>query len=119
MVMRSNLLNLLISVIVAGSIPITDAFADLIVVSSSNAPGVTARDTLKDDHIFDLSDKSEVNVIRSKDDAPFTLRGPFKGTIDTFVYRCTGVFRFVHSYCRIETRGDQLPLGGTRGSESE
>jgi hypothetical protein len=116
--MRSNLLKLFTSAMIASSTA-TTALADLIVVSSSSAPGVTASDTLKDDHIFDLGDKSEVSVIRSKDNVPFTLHGPFKGTIDTFVSHCTGMFRFVYSYCRTETGGDQLPLGGTRGSQSE
>jgi hypothetical protein len=91
------------------------AHADLTVANASGV-NVTVGNKLPDDYIFDLPANAELRVLRSSDEKSFVIRGPYKGTLTDFIASCTGLLSRFRSYCRTDTDGDRLPVGGTRGA---
>src|SRR5262245_34436221 len=68
-----------------------------------------------DDFVFELSDKSELRLLQLPHGTPFVMRGPYKGTLRDYVAKCTGSLARFRKYCRSDSGGDRLPIGGTRG----
>lgn len=93
------------------------ARAELVVSKVSKAPALTANMKLPDNHTFDLPDTAEVTLVRTPAGQQFTLRGPYKGTLEDFVKACNGWLAFTHAYCKAREGGDKLPVGGTRGAQ--
>jgi hypothetical protein len=90
------------------------AQAELLVSGVSAVQGVTVGATFPDDHVFKLSAKSELKLLKSPDNLPFVMHGPFEGTLSKFVASCSGVLAVTRRHCRDEAAGDELPLGGSR-----
>jgi hypothetical protein len=91
------------------------AQAELLVQSVTGVQGVTVGATFADDHIFKLPARSELRLVKSPDNLPFVMHGPFEGTLSKFITNCSGVLAVTRSYCRNEAAGDDLPVGGSRG----
>jgi hypothetical protein len=92
------------------------AQAELLVSGVTGVQGVTVGQTFSDDHVFKLPMKSELKLVKSPDNLPFVMHGPFEGTLSKFVASCSGVLAVTRRYCRNDTAGDELPLGGTRSA---
>ena len=95
------------------------AKAELLVSSVSGVQGVTVGDRFPDDHVFKLPEKSELRLVKSPENLPFVMHGPYEGTLPKFVESCSGLLAATRRYCRNDTTGDELPLGGTRGAPRE
>jgi hypothetical protein len=94
----------------------TGAQAELVVSASTKAPGIKVGAKLSEEHLFDLPEGSELKLLRTPSGAQFEMRGPFKGTLEKFNKDCNGWVAFTHAYCKTKSAGDQLPVGGTRGT---
>ena len=94
------------------------AAAEVLVAGARGPDAIAVGTRFPDDHVFKLPANSEIRVLRSPDNTPFIMRGPFEGTLSNYVASCSGYLAAVRSYCR-ESAGDALPLGGTRGRRSE
>lgn len=92
------------------------AQAELFVSGVTGVQGVTVGETFSDNHVFKLPAKSELKLVKSPDNLPFVMHGPFEGTLSKFIASCSGVLAVTRRYCRNETAGDEMPLGGTRGA---
>lgn len=92
------------------------AQAELLVSGVIGVQGVTVGETFTDDHVFKLPVKSELRLIKSPDNLPFVMHGPFEGTLSKFIASCNGVLAVTRAYCRNDAAGDELPLGGSRGA---
>lgn len=90
------------------------ARADLLIQGVDKAPEVKQGTTVPDDHTFDLPDGARLNLLQTPSGETFTMRGPFKGTLQKFTADCKGWLAFTRAYCK-SGNGDQLPVGGTRG----
>jgi hypothetical protein len=90
------------------------AQAELLVQDVTGVQGVSVGATFPDDHVFKLPAKSQLRLVKSPDNLPFVMRGPFEGTLSKFIASCSGVLAVTRPYCRNEAAGDELPLGGTR-----
>lgn len=106
----------LFAALTAGGLMLTimPAQADLVLQSVEKAPGLTQGTTVPDDHTFDLPEGATLNLLQTPSGESFQMRGPYQGTLETFVKNCSGWLAFTRAYCKSED-GDQLPLGGTRG----
>ena len=91
------------------------AQAELLVSGVTGVQGVMVGETFSDEHVFKLPAKSELKLIKSPDNLPFVMHGPFEGTLSRFIASCSGVLAVTRSHCRNDTAGNELPLGGTRG----
>jgi hypothetical protein len=91
------------------------AQAELLVQRVTGVQGVTVGATFPDDHVFKLPAKSELLLVKSPDNLPFVMHGPFEGPLSKFIESCSGVLAITRSYCRNDSAGDEMPLGGTRG----
>jgi hypothetical protein len=91
------------------------AQAELLVQSVTGVQGVTVGATFPDDHVFKLPAKSGLKLVKSPDNLPFVMHGPFEGTLSKFIESCSGILAPTRSYCRNDSAGDELPLGGARG----
>ena len=110
---NSALLTLAATVLLLG---VTTAVrAELAISTANQAAGFAVGTTFSDDHVFDLKENAEIRLLRSPSGAQFEMRGPFKGTLEKFNSDCKGWLAFTHSYCKSQSAGDQLPVGGTRG----
>jgi hypothetical protein len=89
------------------------ASAELLVSRVVRVNGVAVGAKLSDDFVFSLPDNSEIDLLKSPDNSPFVMRGPYKGTLNTFIKNCSGLLASVHKYCR-NAGGDQLPVGGAK-----
>jgi hypothetical protein len=92
------------------------AQAELLVSGVTGVQGVTVGETFTDDHVFKLPAKSELKLIKSPDNLPFVMHGPFEGTLSKFVASCSGVLAVTRRQCRNDAAGDELPLGGSRSA---
>ena len=90
------------------------AHAELTVANASGV-NVTIGNKFADDHVFDLPANAELRLLRSPEAKSFVMRGPYKGTLGDFIASCTGSLARFRNYCRTDTDGDRLPVGGTRG----
>jgi len=90
----------------------SSARAELLVLRTSGATGAAVGDRLSDDYVFKLPSNSELRLLKRPDNSPFVMRGPFEGTLSSFVASCGGVSAWTHDYCK--GRGEDLLLGGTR-----
>jgi hypothetical protein len=91
----------------------TPGLAELRVSGADGIDGVAVGATYPDDYVFKLPAHSELRVLRSPDNTPFVMHGPFEGTLQNFVRNCSGLLASVRSYCR-DTAGEAPPVGGTR-----
>ena len=89
--------------------------AELSVTSAKNVPELTVGKALVDDHVFELSENAELSLHHAPAGTQFEMRGPYKGTLEKFLKDCKGWLAFQHAYCKQQSAGDQLPIGGTRG----
>jgi hypothetical protein len=96
--------------------PSQSAQAELLVSGVTGIQGVTVGETFSDDHVFKLPTKSELKLVKSPDNLPFVMHGPFEGTLSKFIASCSGVLAVTRSYCRNDTAGNEPPLGATRGA---
>jgi hypothetical protein len=90
--------------------------AELLVSGVMGVQGVSVGATFPDDHIFKLPAKSELRLLKSPDNLPFVMHGPFEGTLSKFIASCSGVLAVTRTHCRNEAAGDEPPLGGTRSA---
>jgi hypothetical protein len=91
------------------------AEAELQVSGAIGVPGVTFGARFSDDHVFRLPAKSELRILRSPDNSPFVMHGPYEGTLSKFIRNCAGLLAPIRRYCRNDAAGDELPTAGTRG----
>src|SRR5215831_10263261 len=84
-----------------------------LLVTGVRGVGVAVGDRLPDSHVFKLPAHSKLQLLKSQDNSPYVMRGPFEGTLSSFVEKCSGMLASTRSYCT--ESGDDLPLGGTRG----
>jgi hypothetical protein len=89
------------------------AAAELL-VTGARGVGVAVGDRLPDNHVFKLPAHSKLQLLKTQDNSPYVMRGPFEGTLSNFIGKCSGILASTRSYCK--ESGDDLPLGGTRGS---
>lgn len=90
------------------------ARAELEVVSvkgASLSPGAK----LPDDAVIDVPKGGEVRLLKLPGGAAYAIGGPFKGTLQDYIDRCTGWRSWFGSGCNFAGEGDELPVGGTRG----
>jgi hypothetical protein len=90
------------------------AAAELLISSAAGVSGVTVGAKFADDYVFRLPANSELRLLRSPDNTPFVMRGPYEGTLPNFIATCNGYFAAMKSYCR-DSAGDRPPIGATRG----
>jgi hypothetical protein len=91
------------------------ATAELLVAGASGLDAISVGARFSDDYVFDLPPNSELRLLRSPSNTLFVMHGPYKGTLSTFIESCTGILATIRRYCRNDSAGDQLPVGGTRG----
>jgi hypothetical protein len=91
------------------------ARAELLVSDAIAVAGVAVGAKFPDVHVFKLSATSVLKILRSLDNLLFVMRGPYEGTLSTFIERCSGLLAVTRRYCRNDTAGERLPIGGTRG----
>jgi hypothetical protein len=92
---------------------LSSAAAELL-VTSARGVGVAVGDRLPDNHVFRLPAHSKLQLLKTQDNSPYVMRGPFEGTLSNFIGKCSGMLASTRSYCK--ESGDDLPLGGTRGA---
>jgi hypothetical protein len=90
------------------------ATAELLVSGAAGVGGLDVGGKYADDYIFRLPANSELRLLRSPDNTPFVMRGPYEGTLSNYVASCNGLLAPMHSYCR-DSAGDRPPVGATRG----
>jgi hypothetical protein len=110
---RSLCLALGVSLLAAFSGP---AAAELLVASAKGLDGVAVGTRFPDDHVFKLPPGSEVSLQKLPDGAVYVMRGPYGGTLSSFVKNCTGTLAVTRAYCRTGSDEYQWPLAGTRGA---
>ena len=90
------------------------AAAELLVAGAAGMDSVKVGSAYSDDHVFKLPASSELRLLRSPDNTPFVMRGPYEGTLSNFIASCNGLLAAVRTYCR-DSAGDRPPVGATRG----
>jgi hypothetical protein len=92
------------------------AKAELLVSEVFGTETIVAGTKFPDDHVFDLPARSEIRVIRLRDNAPFVMRGHYKGTLSKFIKDCTPILGLITmtSYCKENPSGDVVSPGATR-----
>ena len=90
------------------------ATAELIVASASGVDSMKIGAKYSDDTVFKLPANSELGLLRSPDNTPFIMRGPYEGTLSNYIANCSGYFAAFRSYCH-DAGGDRPPMGATRG----
>jgi hypothetical protein len=93
---------------------INPATAELLISGAAGLNGFAVGAKFTDDHVFKLPPNSEIRLLRSPDNTPFVMRGPYEGTLSHFIDNCNGILASVRSYCQ-DTAGDRPPVGATRG----
>jgi hypothetical protein len=93
------------------------AVAELLVSGARGVDGVAVGTRFPDDHVFRLSVNSELSLQKLPDGAVYVMRGPYDGTLSSFIKNCSGPFAPVRIYCRVGDV-DPWPLAGTRGRRS-
>jgi hypothetical protein len=88
--------------------------AELFVSGAAGVDSVKIGAKFSDDTIFKLPANSQLRLIRSPDNTPFIMRGPFEGTLLNYIANCSGYLAAFRSYCR-DSGGDRPPTGATRG----
>ena len=91
------------------------AYSELLVSGATGVQGVVVGNRFSDDHVFKLSAKSELRLIKSPDNSLFIMHGPYEGTLSKFIESCRGLLAATRRHCRNDTAGDEMPVGGTRG----
>jgi len=104
-----------VSFLLAASV---SAGAEVLVAGTRGLDAVAVGSRFPDDHVFKLPANAELRVLRSPDNTPFVMRGPFEGTLSSYVASCSGVLASMRRYCG-SSAGDELPMGGTRGMRRE
>lgn len=90
------------------------ARAEIEIVSVKGA-SLAPRAKLADDAVLDVPEGGEVRLLRQPGAASYAIRGPFKGTLQDYIDRCTGWRAWFGTGCDFAGEGDELPVGGTRG----
>jgi len=90
------------------------AAAELLVSSAAGIDTMKIGAKFSDDTVFKLPANSELRLLRSPDNTPFIMHGPYEGTLSNYIASCSGYLAAFRSYCR-ETGGDRPPTGATRG----
>jgi hypothetical protein len=99
-----------VSVLALLSAPTT---AELLVSGAAGVDGLSVGAKFSDDHVFKLPANGEIRLLKSPDNTPFVMRGPYEGTLSNFISSCNGLLASVRSYC--QDAGDRPPVGATRG----
>jgi hypothetical protein len=92
----------------------TPAAAELLVSGATGLDNVRTGAKFSDDTVFKLPANAELKLLRSSDNTPFVMRGPFEGTLSNYIASCNGYLAALHSYCK-SSAGDGPPVGATRG----
>jgi hypothetical protein len=100
-----------VSALVALTAP---AAAELIVAGAAGITSMKIGAKYSDDTVFTLPANSELRLLKLPDNAPFTMRGPFEGTLSNYIASCSGYLASFRSYCH-DSGGDRPPTGATRG----
>jgi hypothetical protein len=90
------------------------ATAELLISGAAGTNAVAVGAKFSDDYVFRLPANSELRLLRSPDNAPFVMRGPYEGTLSNYIASCNGFLAPIRSYCR-DSAGDRPPVGATRG----
>jgi hypothetical protein len=98
-----------ITALVALTAPVA---AEVIVAGAAGIDSMKIGAKYSDDTVFKLPANSELRLLR--DGAPYTMRGPFEGTLSNYIANCSGYLASFRSYCR-DSGGDRPPTGATRG----
>jgi hypothetical protein len=99
------------SAIVALTAPVA---AELLVSGAAGIDSMKIGAKFSDDTVFKLPANSELRLLRSPDNTPFIMRGPYEGTLSNYIANCSGYLAAFRSYCR-DSGGDRPPIGATRG----
>jgi hypothetical protein len=102
-----------IVVIAMAAVPLA-ARAEIEIVSVKGA-SLTAGTKLPDDAVIDVPKGGEVRLLKLPGGAAYAIGGPFKGTLQDYIDRCSGWRSWFGSGCNFSGDGDELPVGGTRG----
>lgn len=70
---------------------------------------------LDDSSVLNVPAAGELRVLKQPGALQYTVNGPFTGTLQQWVERCSGWMSKFNSGCGAAGKGDQLPVGGTRG----
>jgi hypothetical protein len=90
------------------------AAAELLVSSARGIDGVPIGTRFPDDHVFRLGSGAELSLQKLPEGAVYVMRGPYGGTLSSFIKNCSGPLAVARSYCR-SGDDDRWPLAGTRG----
>ncbi|MEO0809672.1 MAG: hypothetical protein AAFW82_03340 [Pseudomonadota bacterium] len=96
----------------------TASYADVVVQRAEKVPNLASGTKVSDDYVFDLPKGSGISLLKTPSGETFQMSGPFKGTLQTFVTNCNSWMWFRYEYCK-SASGDPLPVGGTRGIQTE
>jgi hypothetical protein len=99
-----------VSALVALTAPVA---AELIVSGAAGIDSMRIGAKFSDDTVFKLPANSELRLLRSPDNTPFVMRGPYEGTLSNYIANCSGYLAPFRSYCH--DSGDRPPTGATRG----
>jgi len=88
--------------------------AELIVSGANGVDSMKIGTKFSDDAVFKLPANSELILLRSPDNTPFIMRGPYEGTLSNYITTCSGYLAAFRSYCH-DSGGDRPPIGATRG----
>jgi hypothetical protein len=92
----------------------SSATAELLVSGTAGVGGLAVGAKYSDDYVFRLPANAELRLLRSPDNTPFVMRGPYEGTLSGYIASCNGFLAPIRSYCR-DSAGDRPPVGATRG----
>jgi hypothetical protein len=100
-----------VSALVALTAPVA---AELIVSGAAGIDSMKVGAKFSDDAVFKLPANSELILLRSPDNTPFIMHGPYEGTLSNYIANCSGYLATFRSYCH-DSGGDRPPIGATRG----
>jgi len=84
-------------------------------ITRSNSPSYPFGKTYSDTHEFSLSKDEDIEIIKSPGGKTFKLKGPFKGTLESYVNACPD-YQYFFGLCSRGTNGDEPAVtGGSRG----
>jgi hypothetical protein len=83
--------------LLAGSI--APAMAELIVFRVAGVDNISIGATFPDDKVFKLPAESELGVLKSPENTPYVIRGPYEGTLQSCIEKRFRVFGLIVSRC--------------------
>jgi hypothetical protein len=89
------------------------AAAELLVDGAAGVNSIQPGAKFSDDTVFKLPANAEIRLLRSPDNTPFVMHGPFEGTLSSYIASCSGIMASMRAYCRESESGP--PIGATRG----